>query len=102
LQTIPTVMIADGMVLARDVETPDGRVLCGKGTQLSTAMLERLKQMDITHVVVEGHPLQLEGEKSLQDELRDIEKRFSRVTDTPPLMYLMKKIQERVIASRSS
>ena len=88
--------------MAHDVETPDGRVLCGKGTELSASLIDRLRQMEIDHIAVEGHPLQIEGEKTLEEELRDVELRFSRVTDNPPLMYLKKKIIENLIASRSA
>lgn len=88
------------MVLARDVETPEGRILCGKGTQLSESLLDRLRKMDIIHLTVEGHPVQEPGEKSLEEELRDIEERFSRVKHIPPLMFIKKRIMELTIASR--
>ena len=41
-------------------------------------------------------------EKSLEEELRDIEKRFSRVKHVPPLMYLKKRIMQRKAASRKA
>ncbi|MBU0730216.1 MAG: hypothetical protein KKA70_10775 [Proteobacteria bacterium] len=88
------------MVLARDVMTSEGRVLCGKGTPLSDILLERLKKMEIAHVAVEGRPVKVEGEKTLQEELLDIEKRFSKVMNATPLMYLRKKVMEKMVASR--
>ncbi|MBU0481373.1 MAG: hypothetical protein KKG47_09740 [Proteobacteria bacterium] len=100
MQEILTAQAAEGMVLARDVMTPDGRVLCGKGTALSDNLIERLKKMEISHVLVEGRPVAVEGEKSLADELLDIDRRFRKVEDTPPLMYLKKKVKEKMIASR--
>ena len=102
MQEIVTALATEGMVLARDVETPQGRVLCGKGTNLTAELVERLKRMEITHIAVEGHPVNIEGEKSLQEELEELDRRFSRVEDTPPLMYLKKRIREQLIASRSS
>jgi hypothetical protein len=101
MQQIVTAMAAEGMVLAQDVLTPEGRVLCGKGTELSTGLIERLKRMEIHSVTVEGHPLDVAGEKSLQDELHDLDARFSRVEKIAPLMYLKKKIREKLITSRS-
>lgn len=101
MQDILTSMAAEGMVLAKDVLTPEGRVLCGKGTVLSGNLIERLKKMEIAHILVEGHPVQMEGEKTLEEELQDIEVRFSRVTKIAPLMYLKKRIKERVVATRS-
>ena len=91
MQDILTNMAAEGMVLAKDVLTPEGRVLCGKGTVLSDSLIERLKKMEISHVLVEGHPVQMEGEKTLEEELRDIDVRFSRVEKIAPLMYLKKR-----------
>ena len=101
MQDILTNMAAEGMVLAKDVLTPEGRVLCGKGTVLSDSLIERLKKMEISHVLVEGHPVQMEGEKTLEEELRDIDVRFSRVEKIAPLMYLKKRIKERAVAARS-
>lgn len=101
MQQIVTAMAAEGMVLAQDVLTPEGRVLCGKGTELSTGLIERLKRMEIPSITVEGHPVQVMGEKSLQEELDDLDARFSRVEKIAPLRYLKKKIREKLIASRS-
>lgn len=99
MQQILTMQAAEGMVLAKDVETPEGRVLCGKGTELSPAMIDRFTKMDISHITVEGHPVKIAGEKNLKGQLLDIERRFSRVKKVPPLMYLKKRIMERLVAS---
>lgn len=100
MQQILTAQTVEGMVLAKDVETQEGRVLCGKGTVLTDSLIARLKRMEIPHVTVEGHPVQVAGEKSLKEELQDMELRFSRVKDVKPLMYLKKRLQEKLIASR--
>lgn len=90
----------EGMVLARDVETPEGRVLCGKGAVLDMGMVERLKKMGITAITVEGHPVDAESVKPLEQELEEIDRRFSKVQDIPPLQYLQKKLREKVRAVR--
>jgi hypothetical protein len=100
LQKILTTQAREGMLLARDVETPDGRILCGKGTELTGIILERLKKIDVIYLTVEGHPVQEQGQKTLQEELLAIEERFSRVKHIPPLMYIKKRIMERTVASR--
>jgi hypothetical protein len=100
LQKILTAQATEGMVLARDLETAEGRVLCGKGTELTSTLLDRLKKMDISHVTVEGNPVQDPSQKSLQEELQDIDERFSRVEHIPPLMYIKKRIKERAVTSR--
>lgn len=88
------------MILARDVVTADGRVLCGKGTTLNQAIIDRIRKMDIQHVTVEGHPVFEEGEKTLEEELQDIERRFSKVEKISPLMYLKKKLLQKKADSR--
>lgn len=100
MQQILTAMAAEGMVLAKDIETTEGRVLCGKGTVLTDTVIARLNSMDIQHITVEGHPIPVEGEKSLEEELAELEQRFSRVAAAKPLMYLKKRLRERLIAAR--
>jgi hypothetical protein len=56
--------------------------------------------MDITHLTVEGHPINSPGERTLQEELQDIEDRFSEVNKVPPLAYLKKRIIKKLIESR--
>jgi len=102
VQQILSMQAAEGMVLGKDVLTSDGRVLCGKGTSLTTTIIERIRKMDISYITVEGHPVQVEGEKTLEQELRDIEKRFSRVKHVSPLMYIKKKIMQRKVAGRKT
>lgn len=100
MQQILCQQAGEGMILGKDVQTPEGRILCGKGTVLTEAMIARFIKMEISHIAVEGHPVKVEGEKSLKGELLDIEKRFSRVKHVPPLMFLKKRIMERMVASR--
>lgn len=101
MQKILTAQSGEGMVLAKDVETPEGRILCGKGTVLDQNLIDRLQRMEISHITVEGHPIAVEGEKTVEQELRDLEERFSKVAKIPPLLYLKKRLRELLIASRS-
>ena len=89
------------MILAKEILNPEGMVLCGAGTPLSEALIERLANMDVVDVTVEGHPVNIEGEKTLNEELQEIDLRFQRVEEIAPLMYLKKRIQARLAASRS-
>jgi hypothetical protein len=88
------------MILAKDVMISDDRVLCGKGTVLTTALIDRLAKMDIMHITVDGHPLEIPGEKSLKEELHDIESRFSLVTQVTPLMFIKKILMQKMVSSR--
>lgn len=100
MQQILSSQAKEGMTLAKDVMTHDDRVLCGKGTVLTAALLDRLVKMDIIHITVEGHPIKVPGEKTLKEELADIEARFSLVTKVPPLMYIKKRLKQKMIDSR--
>jgi len=74
------------MVLARDVfrgDSPAGMPVCGKGTVLTDALISRLEHLDIQSIYVEGHPVLEAGERSLEDVLRDLDKRFEKVADDP-------------------
>lgn len=101
MQRILIAQAGPGMILAKEILNPDGMVLCGAGTELSEALIERLTNMDVVDITVEGHPVNIEGEKTLQEELHEIDLRFQRVEDIAPLMYLKKRIQARLAASRS-
>ncbi|MDH4321475.1 MAG: hypothetical protein OEV73_08270 [Desulfobulbaceae bacterium] len=100
MQQILIAQAGEGMILAKDVETAEGRVLCGKGTELTGCLVERLKKMEVTHVTVEGHPVEDANEKTLEQELLDIERRFSRVKHIPPLRHLKKRLMERAVEAR--
>ena len=100
MQQILTLQAKEGMVLAKDVLDGEGRVLCGKGTELTAALIGRFERMEIVKITVEGHPVAEPGEKSLKEQLRDVEARFANVTKIPPLMYIKKKIMKKMIDSR--
>lgn len=100
MQQILTLQAKEGMILAKDVMTAEGRVLCGKGTELTQTLIERFHKMDIVQITVDGHPITTPGEKSLQEELQEIEARFSEVNKVPPLVYLKKRIMKRLVESR--
>lgn len=102
MQRILLAQASPGMILAKEILNPEGMVLCGSGTALSEALIERLANMDVVDVTVEGHPVNIEGEKTLQEELQEIDLRFQRVEDIAPLMYLKKRIQAKLAASRGA
>lgn len=86
MQKIPLALAKSGMILARDVFRGDsvvGMPVCGKSTVLTDALITRLDHMDIQAVYVEGHPVWEEGESSLEDALRDLERRFEMSCQEP-------------------
>ena len=86
MQKIPIMLATADMVLARDVfrgDSPAGMPVCGKGTVLTDALISRLEHLDIQSIYVEGHPVWEDGDRSLEDVLIDLDKRFEKVADDP-------------------
>ncbi len=96
MQKILLTQASADMTLARDVITPEGRVLCGKGTVLSEALLERLRKMEVTTITVEGHPVG--NPTSPEEETKAIEERCARVANDPFLLELKQILVTRVSA----
>lgn len=100
MQKILLAQAKEGMVLAREIETPEGRILCGKDTELSESLLTRLARMDIVSIYVKGHPVEDPEEKPLMEQLADIEERFSRVNDIAPLHYIKTRLLQQLAHSQ--
>lgn len=86
MQKIPLMLAEEGMVLARDVyrnDSPAGIPICGKETVLTASLIVRLDNLDIKTVYVEGHPVWADGDRSLDDMLLDLDKRFEKVRHDP-------------------
>ena len=100
MQRIKLGQAAPGMVTARPIEAPNGQVLCAKGTVLSEPLIARLQKMDLTHVTVEGHPVD-DGKapKTLEAELAELDRRFQRVMDNK-LMAALKVVVHKHIEKR--
>ena len=85
MQKIPISLAAGGMVLARDVfraDNPTGMPICGKGTPLTDSLINRLSNLGIQSIYVEGHPVWFEGDLSLDAQLEELERRFSKTMDS--------------------
>lgn len=65
------------MVIARPVEASSGQVLCAAGTKLTESLLGRLERLEISHITVEGHPVD-DGKPqlTLEKEIAEIKLRF--------------------------
>lgn len=94
MQRIPISLAADGMVVARPIpnaDDPTGMPICGKGVVLTESLIERLRDRGIQALTVEGHPVAVEGEASLEELLALLDRRFRRV-ETDPLMKRVKEM----------
>lgn len=61
MQKIPLTLAKPGMILAKPVARPDGMAVAGAGSELSQGLLDRFDSMGVTHLVVEGEPVRLDG-----------------------------------------
>jgi len=62
MQKIPLSLAQPDMVLEKPITRENGMILVGQGTALTDALIERLTNMEIQFIVVEGHPLDLDGQ----------------------------------------
>jgi len=76
LQRLPISYIKPGMRTYEEVVDSQGRVLCGKGVELTEEMLKRFQELGVSYITVEGTPVKLPWEKTLEEELELLEERF--------------------------
>ncbi|TWJ18003.1 hypothetical protein [Geobacter argillaceus] len=102
MQNIPISQSQPGMTLAKDVVRPDnpnGSPLCGKGVELTAPLIMRLQNMGVQSIIVEGHPLWLEGDKTLEELLADLDHRFRRLDDHPRMQAIKDVYRDCIINS---
>jgi len=99
VQKVPIEMVKPGMVLAKSVTSDSGMALCGEGTELTETIIERLKQKNISHLTLKGHPVDLGGEtKTTEQKIQDLTGRFSRVQGDPLMQKILTAAQSALIA----
>ena len=92
MQTIPISLAQPDMVLEKPVmrpDKPDGLPVFGKGVKLTQTGIERLKQIGVQAITVEGHPVVIAGEETLDQVLAAMEHRFRQVRDNPQTMLIL-------------
>lgn len=102
MQRIPFSLAQPGMVLAKDVvrgDNPNGPPICGKGLELNETLIERLRNLGIQSITVEGHPVSMDGDKTLEELLKDLDRRFRRVADDPLTGVLKDIYRNQIIRS---
>ena len=86
MQKIPLTSAAPDMVLGRDIfrdENASGPPICGRGIKLTSSLIERLKRMGVQSITVEGNPLPMAGDRSLEEVLQALDERFRKVEGDP-------------------
>lgn len=104
MQNIPISLAKDGMTIARAVMRPgqSGSIpICGKGTSLTEALLERLVEMGVQSVMVEGHPVIFEGEATVEEMFAKLEHRFKHLGEDALMMTLKEIYRKQIIQSMS-
>ena len=81
MQRLPLSYIKPGMKTFEEVYDSNGRVLCGKGVELTEEHLQKFQELGVRYVTVEGTPVKLPWEKTLEEELEALEKRFEWLSD---------------------
>ncbi|MCS7278952.1 MAG: hypothetical protein NZ530_02700 [Thermodesulfobacteriaceae bacterium] len=93
MQRLPLSYIKPGMKTFEEVVDANGRVLCGKGIELTEEHIKRFYELGVNFVTVEGHPVNLPWEKTLEEELQALNKRFEGIKD-PTLLEIKKILEE--------
>lgn len=92
---IGTDALVPGMKLAKPVMGQNNMVLLAQGTELNEKLINRLDDMGVDGVFVEGPS---EQAVSLDEALASLEKRFAAVQDKPH-MGLIKRVVRKHIES---
>jgi hypothetical protein len=101
MQRLPLSYIRPGMKTFEEVVDAQGRVLCGKGVELTEPMLQKFQELGVSYITVEGAPVKLPWEKTLEEELELLEKRFSGVKDEF-LLHVKEVLKEVLMMKHSS
>ena len=84
MQKIPLTLARPGMILAKPVARSDGIAVAAAGSALSESLLDRFDAMGVTHLVVEGEPVALDGpagSSSFDKRLERLEYLFRKYPD---------------------
>ncbi|MDI6726437.1 MAG: hypothetical protein QMD32_05695 [Smithellaceae bacterium] len=82
-----------GMKLVKPVVNKNGMVLLGEGVELTEKWIERIIDMDIDSVYVEGLSRQ---EIPKEERLAQLEARFSYVMDRPYMNLIKKAVASHI------
>ena len=81
MQRLPLSYIKPGMKTYEEVIDANGRVLCGKGVEITEEHIKKFDEFGVTFITVEGNHIPLPWEKTLEEELKGLEERFKGITD---------------------
>jgi hypothetical protein len=92
---IPVSQLKPGMKLAKPITAKNGMVMLGEGTELNATWIDRIADMDIASVFVEGPPVQT---ISKEEALNRLNARFINVEGKPYMNTIKKIVKEHIEA----
>lgn len=93
MRKITPPQLEPGMKLAKPIIAKNGMVMLGEGTELNEAWVERIRDMDLAFVFIDGAPVQA---ISKEEALNSLEKRFALVSDKPYMNIVKKAVMEHI------
>jgi len=90
---IPVSNLEPGMKLAKPITAKNGMVMLGEGTELSATWIERIRDMDIASVFIDGPP---EHGLSKEEALARLDARFANVQDKPYMNLIRNLTKEHI------
>lgn len=96
-RVVPHELLPD-MVLAKPVTNANGLPIVAAGTIVDAAMIERLRQMELTSVYVEGDALDFGG-KTLAELEAELEHRFRYVAQDPIQQLILRTLRTHLRAT---
>lgn len=90
---VPVKKLMPGMKLARAVVNKNGTVMLGENTELTDVLIEKMEDMDITGVYIQGPSTTLPPKEQM---LADLDERFRNVEAMPHMDVLKKLLVEHL------
>ena len=90
---IPVAKLEPGMILAKPIMTPNGMVMLGDGTELTEKWIERIQDMELASVFIDGPPIQTISKEEALVKLGD---RFALVEGKPFMSSIKKLVKEHI------
>lgn len=92
---IPVQELKPGMRLAKPVENSSGMVLLGENTELTIEFIDKIKNMGIGSVSVQGS---YTPAVPCEELLADLDRRFDKIQNEPYMDTLKRILQEHIKA----
>ncbi len=93
MKKVSVEILKPGVKLAKPVVNDSGMIIIGDGTVLSDVHIERLQNMNINTVYVEGTA---GPSKSKEELLAELDARFKKTEEEPYMSILKKVLREHI------